>query len=66
MGVAMRTSVFLPIDLSSFFWKPLVGEPVLLSDLREIDESIDALNAIRMSSEDMWEGESQAFYEVLE
>ena len=68
MGMAMRTSVLLPLDLPSFFWRSLVGEDPSLDDLRQIDESINGLNAIRMSEREMWEegGESRSFYETFE
>jgi hypothetical protein len=39
MGMAIRTGVMLTLDLPSFVWKPLVGVPNSLPDLKEIDHS---------------------------
>ena len=38
MGCCVRTGTRLTLDLSSFFWKPLVGMNLRFDDLREIDE----------------------------
>lgn len=66
MGMAIRSSVVLPLDLSSFFWKQLIGESVSLHDIRAIDQSIDGLNAIRLSDSSLWEGDTRIFYETFE
>eukprot|EP01122_Echinamoeba_exundans_P001572 TRINITY_DN115_c0_g1_i2.p1 TRINITY_DN115_c0_g1~~TRINITY_DN115_c0_g1_i2.p1 ORF type:complete len:3572 (-),score=989.42 TRINITY_DN115_c0_g1_i2:58-10773(-) len=39
MGMAIRTGVMLTVDLPSFFWKPLVEQPLTLADLRDIDHA---------------------------
>ena len=39
MGVALRSSVFLSLDLPSLFWKSFVGETLTLKDLEEIDKT---------------------------
>jgi len=66
MGMAIRTSVLLPLDLPAFFWLPLVGEEVSLSNLYEVDESVEGLKAIRMSDSELWEGDKCSFYETFE
>eukprot|EP00501_MAST-03F_sp_TOSAG23-6_P001824 GSMAST32.ASY1.ANO1.1902.1 assembled CDS len=40
MGVAIRTRVHLPLALTSLFWKPLVGEQPLRSDLAAADQTL--------------------------
>ncbi len=40
MGVAIRTKNPLPLDLPSFFWKPLVGQALDRRDLELIDYSV--------------------------
>jgi len=37
MGMAIRTGVLLTLDFSNFTWKPLIGVPPDLSDLKSID-----------------------------
>jgi len=37
MGIAVRTKTVLDLDLSSFIWKPLVGEEPTVADLDAID-----------------------------
>jgi hypothetical protein len=39
MGTALRTSILLPLDLPTLFWKQLVNEAVTVDDLRQIDRS---------------------------
>ncbi len=34
LGIALRTGVFLNVDLAPFFWKPLVGLPLSKADLK--------------------------------
>eukprot|EP00478_Filoreta_tenera_P000066 GABV01000066.1.p1 GENE.GABV01000066.1~~GABV01000066.1.p1 ORF type:complete len:531 (+),score=242.17 GABV01000066.1:681-2273(+) len=40
MGVAIRTNVLLPLDLPSFFWKPLVGVGLDVTDLEGVDKTV--------------------------
>ena len=40
MGIAIRTKNPLPLDLPSFFWKPLVGQALERRDLELIDYSV--------------------------
>jgi len=40
MGVALRTSVLLSLDLPSVFWKAFVGEQLTLSDLEAVDTNV--------------------------
>ncbi|GBG28169.1 E3 ubiquitin-protein ligase HECTD3 [Hondaea fermentalgiana] len=42
-GIAMRTRALLNVDLANLVWKPLVGESVVLEDLRDVDHSTVAL-----------------------
>jgi len=37
-GLAMRTGVLIPLSLPSVFWKPIVGEPLGLNDLKGVDQ----------------------------
>jgi other hect domain ubiquitin protein ligase E3 len=63
MGIAIRTNVLLPIELPSCFWKPLVNLPVTVEDLQQIDDSFKpALDCIRTSPRELWEGESKTFF----
>ncbi|MDP2438848.1 MAG: hypothetical protein Q8P67_24145, partial [archaeon] len=56
MGLAIRTSVFLSLDLPSFFWKQLVGQPVSPADISQIDQSFArSLPLIRASKPSDWE-----------
>lgn len=56
MGIALRTGVFLNIDLAPFFWKPLVGLPLAKSDLKAIDKSFSGtLEWWRLCQESEWE-----------
>jgi len=38
MGVAVRSSTPLPLDLPSVVWKPLIGLPTSIKDLKDIDQ----------------------------
>lgn len=38
-GIAIRSKTPLSVDLPSFFWKSIVGEPVTKKDLKDIDLS---------------------------
>jgi hypothetical protein len=39
MGVALRSSVLLSLDLPALFWRSFVGETATLADLSEVDET---------------------------
>lgn len=53
MGCSLRTGTHLTLDLPNIFWKRLVGEKVLASDLVEVDAKLmDTLNRIRNFSEE--------------
>ncbi|OQS05252.1 HECT E3 ubiquitin ligase, partial [Thraustotheca clavata] len=45
LGIILRTKVFVRIDFAASIWKQLVGTPLCLSDLLEID--LTAYNLIR-------------------
>jgi|ETNmetMinimDraft_14_1059893.scaffolds.fasta_scaffold241681_1 hypothetical protein len=40
MGIGMRTGSILTLDLSTKFWKQLVGQQINASDINMIDKSI--------------------------
>ena len=37
MGMAIRTSILLPLDLPSMFWKKLCGQPITAKDVSSVD-----------------------------
>ena len=54
LGIAIRTGVLMPLDLSSFFFKPLVSQQLTMDDLEGIDASFvhGVLDQIRQLKED--------------
>jgi hypothetical protein len=38
VGMAVRHGIQLPLNLPAVVWKPLVGQPIGLADLKEVDE----------------------------
>jgi len=40
MGCSVRTGTQLTLDLPTMFWKQLVGQPIAISDLYEIDQPL--------------------------
>lgn len=63
MGMAIRTGVMLTVDLPSFFWKPLVEQPLNLTDLRDVDHAFyGTLKYIRLCErQDLEEGSASIF-----
>lgn len=56
MGCALRTGVYLNIDLAPIFWKHLVRLPLTKMDLKDIDKSFyGTLEWWRMCPENEWE-----------
>jgi len=49
MGMSIRTGALLTLDLPSYVWKPLVGAPITINDLRAIDSHFNA--AVRFLEE---------------
>ena len=48
MGISMRHKLYLPFELLSLVWKPLVGQPLTGQDIRDIDEAVfDNIESIR-------------------
>ena len=48
MGISMRHKLYLPFELPSLVWKPLVGQPLTGQDIRDIDEAVfDNIESIR-------------------
>mmetsp|Transcript_21568 Transcript_21568/g.30480 ORF Transcript_21568/g.30480 Transcript_21568/m.30480 type:complete len:524 (+) Transcript_21568:135-1706(+) len=39
-GIAVRTRVFIALNMPSFFWKMLCGQPVTTADLAGLDQSL--------------------------
>ena len=54
LGIAIRTGVLMPLDLSSFFFKPLVSQQLTVDDLEGIDSSFvhGVLGQIQQLKED--------------
>ena len=40
MGVCLRTSVYIPLDLCTMIWKKLTDTPITVDDIKEFDEGI--------------------------
>jgi hypothetical protein len=40
MGVCLRTSVHIPLDLCTMIWKKLTDTPITVDDIKEFDEGI--------------------------
>jgi hypothetical protein len=68
MGMAFRTGVMLSIDLPAFFWKPLVGIPLTVDDLKDIDHSLytGVLKFMKGCTREDLEGETRTFFEKFQ
>merc|ERR1712159_709649 len=53
MGVAIRTSVPLPLQFSRSFWKRLAGEPVTCDDVSNILESMESMGITKENFESL-------------
>ncbi len=58
MGCALRTGVYVNIDLAPIFWKTLTGLPLTKADLKDIDKSFyGTLEWWRLCAEGEWESD---------
>lgn len=66
LGIALRGRVVLSLNLPSIFWKPLVGQEVLVSDVRAIDQSsVDSLLQLRDMDRETFEASIFSSFECL-
>ena len=48
IGISLRTKQLMSVELSSFFWKTIVGDKITIEDLEAVDASfVNTLKQVR-------------------